>query len=313
VYGAVRLSGAAPVGEAVVPGLRIRIVQPDINQAQKWSPEYREATLKTLEELSDLRTDPETLGVMSFTHVVWPETALPFFLTEEPEALARIAALLPPGTTLITGAPRVEPTADGRNFYNSVYVIDDTGAIVGAYDKGHLVPFGEYLPLQDVLNRLGLRQIVPAVGGFSAGPGRRTLPIPGAPSASPLVCYEVIFSGDVVAAGDDPGFMLNLTNDGWFGLTSGPHQHLDQARLRAIEQGVPVLRAANTGISAMIDSYGRTVAKLGLGERGVLDVMMPGEKPWVGFPRMGAYLLLTFHLISFILLIAGGRKLSWKR
>jgi apolipoprotein N-acyltransferase len=313
VYGAIRLSGTPAVGDDALPGVRIRIVQPNINQAQKWSPEFREATLKTLEELSDLRTDPETLGVMSFTHVVWPETALPFFLTEEPEALARIAALLPPGTTLITGAPRVEPTADGRNFYNSVYVIDDTGGIVGAYDKGHLVPFGEYLPFQEVLNQIGLRQIVPAVGGFSAGPGRRTLDIPGAPAASPLVCYEVIFSGSVVAPGEDPGFLLNLTNDGWFGLTSGPHQHLDQARLRAIEQGIPVLRAANTGISAMIDSYGRAVGKLGLGERGVLDVVMPTAKPSVVFPRMGAYLLLTFHLISFILLIAGGRKLSWKR
>jgi len=312
-FGLWRLSVAAPVGEAVVPGVRLRIVQPAIDQAQKWSPEYRQATLDTLVALSDTKTGPDTLGVISFTHVIWPETALPFFLTEEPDALARIAELLPTGTTLITGAPRIEVAGGGRRFYNSIYVVDDGGRIVDAYDKVHLVPFGEYLPLESWLSAIGLRQIVPAVGGFSAGPGRRSLTVPGAPSAGALVCYEAIFSGAVVDPAHPPGFLLNLTNDGWFGHTAGPWQHLDQARTRAVEEGLPMVRAANTGVSAVVDGYGRITAELGLGERGVLDARLPSETPPVVFRRMGSYWLLTFYVFSFIVLVAGGRKLAWKR
>lgn len=312
-FGVWRLSGAAPVGEAVLPGVRLRIVQPAIDQAQKWSPEYRQSTLDTLVELSDAKTGPDALGAISFTHVIWPETALPFFLTEEPEALARIADLLPTGTTLITGAPRIEVAGGGRRFYNSIYVVDDGGRVVDAYDKVHLVPFGEYLPLESWLNAIGLRQVVPAVGGFSAGPGRRSLTVPGAPSAGALVCYEAIFSGAVVDPAHPPGFLLNLTNDGWFGHTAGPWQHLDQARTRTVEEGLPMVRAANTGVSAVIDGYGRITAELGLGERGVLDARLPSEKPPVVFRRMGSYWLLTFYVFSFIVLVAGGRKLAWKR
>lgn len=310
-FGLVRLSAAAPVGAAVLPGVKVRIVQPAIDQMEKWTPQSRQSTLDTLADLTDLRTGPDTLGVMSFTTVIWPETALPFFLTEEPEALSRIADLLPPGTTLVTGAPRIERSDGGRRFYNSIYVIDADGRIVDAYDKAHLVPFGEYLPLQSWFDALGIAGILPGIGGFSSGPGHRTLAIPGLPPAGALVCYEVIFSGDV--ADDRPGLFVNLTNDGWFGRTSGPWQHLDQARLRAVEEGTPILRAANTGVSAIIDGYGRIVAETDLGTRTVLDGEVPSEKPPVEFRRMGSHLLLTFYVFSFILVAAGGRKLAWKR
>lgn len=313
IYGVARLSQAPAVGADLDPDNAVRIVQPATNQAQKWSPEYRQATLDTLIRLSDLKTSPEALGVMSFSLVIWPETALPFFLTEEPEALARISELLPPGTTLVTGAPRTEPAAEGRRFYNSAYVIDDQGRIAGAYDKVHLVPFGEYLPLSDLLSRFGLKQLVKGAGAFSAGPGLAVLQVGDGLKAGLLICYEVIFPGQVIVEGERPDVLINLTNDGWFGETTGPYQHLDQARLRAIEEGLPVLRAANTGISAVIDAYGRIVAETELGVEATLDAALPITHPVVHFPWVGRYFLLTFYVISFMLVLAGGRKLTWMR
>jgi apolipoprotein N-acyltransferase len=179
---------------------------------------------------------------------------------------------------LITGsvrAPDLPPGARITRAYNSIYVIDHDGSILSVYDKLHLVPFGEYLPLQDWLEALGLEQLTRIQGGFIPGKLRHTLQLPGAPPALPLICYEIVFPGDIAADGDRPGWIVNLTNDGWFGISTGPYQHLQQARLRAIEQGLPVVRAANTGISAVIDPMGRIVARLGLGIEGVLDSSLP--------------------------------------
>ncbi|WP_075216438.1 apolipoprotein N-acyltransferase [Mongoliimonas terrestris] len=310
-FGLHRLAEAPAVGADPVPDVRIRIVQPAVNQAQKWDPDLRRRTLDDYLALSDARAGPETLGAISFSHIIWPETALPFFLTEEPDALSRIAEVLPTGTMLVTGAPRLEVGADRRRFYNSVYALDDAGRIVGAYDKVHLVPFGEYLPLQPLLEAIGLRQITKVIGGFSAGPGLRTLPL-GSLRAGILVCYEIIFSADVVAA-ERPDLLLNVTNDAWFGQTFGPYQHLDMARLRAIEEGLPVVRAANTGISAVFDPYGRPWALLGLGERGVLDSDLPRALPPSFFSNSGAHFLLTFYVISVILIGLGARKYAGKR
>jgi apolipoprotein N-acyltransferase len=216
--------------------------------------------------------------VANVTHLVWPESAFPFFLTREPEALAQIAALLPEGTVLITGGVRAPESAppDARvsHAYNSVYVIDHAGSILSVYDKVHLVPFGEYLPFQSVLERLGLRQLT-KVGGFIPGDRLRTMAVPRAPLMLPLVCYEIIFPGAVVPSGERPGWMLNLTNDGWFGISAGPYQHFQQARVRAIEEGLPLVRAANTGISAVVDPFGRIIRSLPLGTEGVLDAALP--------------------------------------
>ena len=300
------------MGEAVIADARIRIVQPNIDQAVKWSPEKRLEALDRLATLSDRRTDPETLGAMSFSEIVWPETALPFLLTEEPQALARIADLLSPGTILLTGAPRVEPAdglaEGGRRYYNSLFVIDDTGAIRAAYDKMHLVPFGEYMPFGSLVRRLGIGELFRGIGGFSPGPRRTRIALAGHPSFSVLICYEAIFPGEVLPEGDRPDYFVNVTNDGWFGRSVGPYQHLDAARLRSIEEGIPMVRAANTGISAIIDAYGRTVASLPLGEDGVLDGFVPSERPKSFFQRAGSAFLLIFCVFFILLPLIGKRN-----
>lgn len=311
-WGIYRLSEAAPTGKAVLSESRIRIVQPNIDQAAKWSPEKKQEALDKLTALSDRKTDPETLGAVSFSEIIWPETALPFFLTEEPGALARIGDLLSPGTILLTGAPRVEPADDlmdgGRRYYNSLFAIDDTGAIRAAYDKMHLVPFGEYMPLGSILHRLGVGELFRGIGGFSPGPHRNVISLAGHPSFSVLICYEAIFPGEVMPESGRPDYMVNITNDGWFGGSTGPYQHLDTARMRAIEEGVPLVRAANTGISAIIDAYGRKVASLPLGEEGVLDGFVPSERPKTFFNRVEPTFLLAFNIFFILLALAGKKK-----
>jgi apolipoprotein N-acyltransferase len=275
IYGAVRLSSTPTT---YVEGVRLRIMQPNLQQDDKFSYSRKQNVLDRYLALSDRSSGPQATGVRDVTHLIWPESAFPFFLTREPDALAQIAALLPEGTVLITGAvrpPETVPTAAVTRAYNSVYVIDHDGAILSVYDKVHLVPFGEYLPFQDFLEQLGLLALTKVSGGFIPGDRRRALSVPRAPNVAPLVCYEAIFPGAVVPSGERPGWMLNLTNDGWFGISSGPHQHLQQARMRAIEEGLPLVRAANTGISAVVDPLGRIIKSLPLGSEGVLDASLP--------------------------------------
>jgi apolipoprotein N-acyltransferase len=208
---------------------------------------------------------------------------------------------------LITGAvraPDLPPGARITRAYNSIYVIDHDGSVLSVYDKLHLVPFGEYLPYQDLMEKLGFVQLTKVQGGFIAGSRRRAMEIPGAPRALPLICYEAIFPADVAARDERPGWIINLTNDGWFGISTGPYQHLAQARLRVIEEGLPMVRAANTGISAVIDPLGRIVARLGLGIEGVLDAGLPAAIAPTVYARVGnipaavivfAALLLVVH------------------
>ena len=191
--------------------------------------------------LSDRASGPESTGVRDASILIWPESAFPFFLTREADAMAQIANLLPKGTVLITGsvrAPDLPPGARITRAYNSIYVIDHDGSVLSVYDKLHLVPFGEYLPFQDWMEKLGFEQLTKVQGGFIPGTRRRTLAMPNAPRVLPLICYEAIFPGDVAASDDRPGWIVNLTNDGWFGISTGPYQHLQQARLRAIEEGL---------------------------------------------------------------------------
>jgi len=264
-YGMVRLAGA---DIAFVPDTRIRIVQPALGQLQKWDPANKDEVLSAYFRLSS----PDGAALTPGTVLVWPESAFPFPLTREPGVLAAIAELLPPGATLITGAYRVEmPTTGQPQVYNSVYTIADDGAVLDAYDKKHLVPFGEYLPAGDLLRRLGMRQLVRS--GFAAGPQRQLLTLPNGISFAPLICYEVVFPGAVLPRGPRPDFLLNVTNDGWFGKTIGPYQHFHQARIRAVEEGLPLIRAANTGISGNIDPYGRILA---IGALGVATSMDTG-------------------------------------
>lgn len=274
-FGALRL-GTQPT--EFVADVRLRILQPNLQQDQKFNYNARHEVMRRYLEMSDRATGPDSSGVRDVTHLIWPESAFPFFLTREAEAMAQIAALLPQGTVLVTGGIRAPDNATGGRItraYNSVYVIDHDGSILSVYDKVHLVPFGEYLPFQSFLESIGLMQLTKIQGGFIPGDRRRSINVPRAPSMLPLVCYEIIFPGQAVPGGDRPGWLVNLTNDGWFGLTTGPYQHLHQARIRAIEEGLPVVRAANTGISAVIDPLGRVLSYLPLGTEGVLDSRLP--------------------------------------
>ncbi|MBZ8133649.1 apolipoprotein N-acyltransferase [Afifella sp. IM 167] len=281
-----------------VNSLHIRIVQPAIDQAQKWLPENKEAVFERYLSMSQEEVDGQ--GLTEGTLLVWPETALPFALTEEPGALTAIADILPANARLVTGAARAEDGPDGRFVFNSVYIVDDSGTIVAAYDKVHLVPFGEYLPLQGVLERLGLEQLTRVRGGFTPGPRRRTLLLENGPPFVPLICYEIIFPGEVLAGdGTRPGFLLNVTNDAWFGRTPGPYQHLHQARVRAVEEGLPIVRSANTGISAVIDSYGRLLKRGPLGDKAVLDGTLPQAIDAPAAARLGSTAALIHLLICF--------------
>ena len=285
-----------------VNGVRLRIMQPNLQQDDKFNYSAKADVMDRYLRLSDRATSPRSNGVRDVTHLIWPEAAFPFFLTREPDALAQIAALLKPSTELITGAVRSASDASVRDprAYNSIYVIDPDGSIRGIYDKVHLVPFGEYLPFQSVLERLGLMQLTKVVGGFLSGDRRRAMDVLGAPKMLPLICYEAIFPGDAVPQGERPGWMVNVTNDGWFGISSGPYQHLQQARVLAIAEGLPLVRAANTGISAVIDPVGRIVNSLPLGVEGVLDAQLPAAIEPTLYLKYGDYVLALALMLSLI-------------
>ncbi|TVR10226.1 MAG: apolipoprotein N-acyltransferase [Salinarimonadaceae bacterium] len=291
VYGAVRLP-TQPT--PLTPDVRLRIMQPNLTQDAKFNPDNREEIMALYLRLSDRATSPATSGVADATHLIWSESAFPFLLHRDARALAQIAGLLPDGVTLLTGAARVEETLSGEgfDFYNAIHAIGSNGAVLATYDKVHLVPFGEYLPgvFDGALRALGLREFVAVPGGFTAGARRAALVAPGLPPAAATICYEAIFPGAVRPAGPgavEPGWILNVTNDAWFGDTPGPRQHFAQARLRAVEEGLPLVRAANTGISAVIDPYGRIVASLGVGMEGVVDAGLPEMAPPTLFSRFG--------------------------
>jgi apolipoprotein N-acyltransferase len=287
VFGEVRLSQEPT---RTVADVKLRIMQPNLQQDVKFNYAAKAEVMRKYLALSDRASGPQSTGVRDASILIWPESAFPFFLTREADAMAQIADFLPKGTVLITGsvrAPDVPPGTRITRAYNSIYVIDHAGSILSVYDKLHLVPFGEYLPFQDRLEALGFEQLTKIQGGFIPGNRRQTLQIPGAPQVLPLICYEIVFPGDIAARDDRPGWIVNLTNDGWFGISTGPYQHLQQARLRAIEQGLPVVRAANTGISAVIDPMGRIVARLGLGIEGVLDSSLPSAIRRTVYARIG--------------------------
>ena len=307
-FGALRLQ-ANPT--AYVDGVRLRIMQPNLQQDEKFNYSQKQQVMRRYVALSSRPGGPGASGMRDVTHLIWPESAFPFFLTRDAEALAQIAALLPEGSVLITGAvraPESVPDAAITRAYNSVYVIDHDGSILSVYDKVHLVPFGEYLPFQAFLEQFGLRQITDMRGGFIPGDRRRVLTVPRAPNVIPLVCYEIIFPDEAVPPGERAGWMLNLTNDGWFGASPGPYQHFQQARIRAIEQGLPLVRAANTGISAVIDPLGRILDRLPLGTEGVLDARLPRPTAPTPYGRMGDLPAGLVLALAFVLAMRGRRR-----
>lgn len=278
IGGEVRL---ALVDPGDVPGVRLRLVQPDVPQPEKFLPRFR---ARNWERLIDLSRAPAQAAA---THIIWPEAAPPFLVTRVPEALDQIAALTQGDRVLMTGTVRVLATpADGFRYFNSFDIFSHAGQLVGVYDKFHLVPFGEYLPLPALLHALGLNKVVDMPDGFGEGPGPRTYAVPGAPAVGPLICYEIIFPEEIVGA-PRPGWIVNVSDDSWFGPSTGPYQHLLMARMRAIEQGLPIARDTNTGITAVIDPLGRVLRSLPLGREGFLDSNLPRALPITPYARLG--------------------------
>jgi apolipoprotein N-acyltransferase len=283
---------ASPMGAPLV-----RIVQPNVAQSAKWRPETRADQLASLTAMS------RRPGFDRLAAVIWPETAPPLIIEPGSPALAIMAKAVPPGGYLLTGAARGTDRRDD-GVWNSLLAIDGAGAIVAHYDKVHLVPLGEYIPFH--------KQLAPVSGfigrgSFEEGESRVTLALGPLPSFSPVICYEVIFPAAVTGPGERPRWLLNVTNDAWFGLTSGPYQHLASARLRAVEEGLPMIRAANTGISAVIDAYGRVLASLGMEQEGIIDHSIPPARAATPYSRWGDWTLLA--LVAFLgVALVGGRS-----
>jgi apolipoprotein N-acyltransferase len=292
IGGVLRLNTTVPD----VHGVRLRLVQPNVPQAEKYTPSLREEHWQELIDLSLAKNGPPP------THIIWPEAAPPFLLMRSASALDDIALLTADHRVLMTGAVRIEEKPDGKIVpYNSFFIFAHGGQLIGTYDKFHLVPFGEYVP--QFLQKLGLGNVVNIPGSFGFGKGPETFSIPGAPPVGPLICYEILFPGEVTAK-DRPQWLVNVTDDSWFGPPSstGPYQHLLIARVRAIEEGLPVARAANTGISAVIDPMGRIVAKLGSGKLGVVDSALPQALAETFFARFGEW---SFLLLLIAALVTG--------
>ena len=260
--------------------------------ARNGAPRTRSASSSTTWRCRPPTPPGDVDNLAGITHVVWPEAAMPFLPLDIPVVPAVIGRTLPPGTVLITGALRAEAAPPGserpRRVFNSMLVFGQGGRLLAIYDKTHLVPFGEYLPLQSLLEAVGLQQLTRMRGGFDVGvTPRPLLHVPRLPAAAPLICYEAIFPGTIVQGAERPGLLLNVTNDGWFGNTTGPRQHLHQARVRAVEEGLPLVRAANNGISAAVDGYGRILARLDLDVRGTIDVVLPPALSPPPYARFG--------------------------
>jgi apolipoprotein N-acyltransferase len=282
-YGVYRLANT-PMRD--VPGVHLRLVQPDIPQAEKY---VSRLMLRNWQRLIDLSARPGKPSV-----IVWPEAATGFAVAREPGALDEIGLFTARGQTLITGSDRVAPGHGHLTAYNSLYIFGPHGALPQVYDKFHLVPFGEYVPFAQVLNRIGIRQLT--VGeGFSSGDHPHVMQVAGAPPMTPLICYEVIFPHAVTDANAPrPGWFVNITDDSWFGPWAGPSQHFLTARVRAIEEGLPIVRDANTGITAVIDGNGRMRAALGLNRLGIVDADLPAALRPTLYVRFGDVIFLLY-------------------
>ncbi len=277
-----RLS-AHPVQPPTLAAPVIRIVQPSISQRERMQAENQRRVFDRHLELSRTNPNGTTDGAIGVDVLIWPEAAMPFVPLAQPIALAEIGTLLDGKRRLVSGALRIgQDMRFGRaSVFNSLLVFEGAGpaaVATGIYDKIHLVPFGEYLPAQVLLEAIGLQQITRQRGGFAAGAAPRTLlGIPGLGRVLPLICYEAIFPGQVPGGPVRPDVLLTITNDGWFGVMTGPWQHYHQGRVRAVETGIPLLRASSNGISALVDPFGRELARLELNAVGTLDVQSPSR------------------------------------
>ncbi|AWB50889.1 apolipoprotein N-acyltransferase (plasmid) [Gemmobacter aquarius] len=283
-FGFARLTLSDPPSER---GTQIRVVQPNIAQSAKWDEGSRKANILRLLALSARPGDYDIL--------LWPETAWPGFLAEDTGARIMLGWLLPKTAVLLAGSPEREVTSNETVYRNSVLAIAPDGSVLTRYAKHHLVPFGEYVPWRRVLP---FQRLVESLGDFLPGPGPRTLAFGPHPYAGIAICYEIIFPGHVVDDAIRPDWIFNATNDAWFGSSIGPKQHLASARMRAIEEGLPLVRAANTGISAVVDAYGETLAMLDIETSGVIDMRLPRSLPPTLYARLGDWSALLLILGS---------------
>ena len=308
MFGLIAVWGAWRVMEApvtAVPDVRLRLVQPDISQQIKWQPQAREDNFRHLLALSSAK------GEKPVTAILWPETASPFYLTLDEEHRRAAAGIIPEKGALITGVLRADSNPSfGVHYYNSLIAVGHNANVTAIYDKSHLVPFGEYMPFRRWIP-------APALAGlgidFSHGAGPETLHVSGLPPFSPMICYEAIFPGAVVDRHNPPQFLVNVTNDGWYGNTAGPYQHFAIAQVRAVEEGLPLVRVANTGISGIIDAYGRIETRLGLGESGFIDGDLPKALPAPTFFSRHSEALLWLIFASLALRLILGMALGIKR
>lgn len=293
--GAARLAAPAPARD---PAIRVRLVQPDADQRLKWQGDMWQIYLDRLLAASAAPAE-KPLDL-----IVWPETAVPFLLERSGAFLKGELTVAARGVPVATGIQRSE----GARFFNSLAVIDASGHVAAVYDKWHLVPFGEYVPLAELAAHFGIAAFAAQEGyGYTAGPGARVLDLGRAGRVLPLICYEAVFPQDLNAAPERADWILQITNDGWFGRVAGPYQHLAQTRLRAIEQGLPVLRDANTGVTAAIDAKGRILQSLPLGAEGWIDVDVPPALPPTPYSRTGD-LPATILLVAALLMLAATRR-----
>ena len=270
----------------------LRLVQPSIPETLKWDPAAAETNFQRLIELSSSRADHPLAAVL------WPEAAASFLIERDAVRRAAIAAVAPKNGYVVTGALRANPPpAPPAQIWNSIEAVDQDGTIRASYDKTHLVPFGEYMPLRDMLP---LKKITPGTIDLSAGPGPRTIALPGIPGFAPLVCYEAIFPGAVIDAAARPSWILNVTNDAWYGRSSGPFQHFAIARTRAIEEGLPLVRVANNGISGVVDPVGRILSGMALDTIGYIDVRLPAAGPPTLYGRAGDWVFVALLIAGLI-------------
>lgn len=311
-YGAWRLE----VPQTFVPNVKFRIVQPSVPQHEKWIAEYQRRIFDDHITLSLTNPSGQKDLLAGITHLIWPETAMPFFPLEAPVALDILANILPLGTTLITGALRHDQVFppdslaahNKKRTLNSILVLNERAELIATYDKTHLVPFGEYMPFEQTLSAIGIEKLTHGRGSLATEPEPRSLMhIPDLPPALGLICYEALFPGNVVQGAEHPSVMINVTNDGWFGETAGPYQHFHQVRVRAVEEGTPLVRAANNGISAIIDPFGRVLQSLGLNVRGQIDSALPKAISPTLYAQFGDWTLATI-LVLYAVLAAALRK-----
>lgn len=282
-----RLASPMPVPQEP---LRVHLVQANIRQDLETDPERQRSILQLYERMTTSVLRRRGPGL-----VIWPETSVERDVEGDPALRSRLARIIGREGILVLGAVGQRFAADGRwrGSSNSLLVVNGSGTVEAVYDKVRLVPFGEYLPAGNLLSKLGLVSVAGGSARFVAGQGPATLVVRGVPPFSPQICYEIIFPGDFVSRSVRPAWLLNISNDAWFGQSSGPHQHLAQARLRAVEEGLPVVRSTPTGISAVIDAYGRLQGQTALGQQTVLTATLPSPLPPTLYARVGDWLLLA--------------------